>query len=169
MDHLLHRTANESNYYAPPPRKSLLRTTTNCYYRKPPDPPTYCLHMCNVNEMAWKKNMFWNGPQGDNTICRRAATNSILRESANDEQNYYHDQVAPNVQVFVLNESTRDENTHCLVIHRIPTWISWKSQDTTNCGSITSVQKAAIKEISTCLLLIIEFNDVSMMSLQTQL
>jgi len=38
MDHLLHRTANESTYYAPPPRKSLLRTTTNCYCRKPPDP-----------------------------------------------------------------------------------------------------------------------------------
>jgi len=43
MDHLLHRTANESTYYAPPPRKSLLRTTTNCYYRKPPDPAIlYC-------------------------------------------------------------------------------------------------------------------------------
>jgi len=38
MDRLLHRTANESTYYAPPPRKRLLGTTTKCYYRKPSDP-----------------------------------------------------------------------------------------------------------------------------------
>jgi len=32
MDHLLHRTANESSYYDLPPRKWLLGTTTISYY-----------------------------------------------------------------------------------------------------------------------------------------
>ena len=50
MDHLLHRTTNESTYYAPPPRKSLLHTTTNCNYRKPQDPSKTWAHLiCGVN------------------------------------------------------------------------------------------------------------------------
>jgi len=32
MDHLLHRTANESTYYAQPLPISLLCTTANCYF-----------------------------------------------------------------------------------------------------------------------------------------
>jgi len=47
MEHLSHRTANESTYYRPLPQKSLLDTTTKYYYRKPPDPlvpaPCYSL------------------------------------------------------------------------------------------------------------------------------
>jgi len=31
MEHLLHRTADESTYYSPPPQKSLLGTTTKSY------------------------------------------------------------------------------------------------------------------------------------------
>jgi len=71
------------------------------------------------------------------------------------------------VQVFAVGESTGDESTYCIVIQRMPTWNSRKSQSTTNCRSKTSVHKA-FKEITAWLWSIVEFNEVNMMALETQ-
>ena len=70
------------------------------------------------------------------------------------------------VQVFAVGESTGNESTHFIGIQRNPTWNIRKSHHTTNCCSKASVHKV-FKKITACLLLIIEFNDVNMMALQT--
>jgi len=72
------------------------------------------------------------------------------------------------VQVFALGESTGDESTYCIVIQRMPIWNIRKSRSTTNCLSKTSAHKA-FKEITAWVLLIVEFNEVNMMALQTRL
>jgi len=70
--------------------------------------------------------------------------------------------------MFAVGESNGHESTYCIVIQRMPTWISRKSQTTTNCRSKTSVHKA-FKEITAWVLLIVEFNEVNMVALKTRL
>jgi len=72
------------------------------------------------------------------------------------------------VQVFAVGESTGDESTYCIIIQRMPTWNSRKSRSTTNCRLKTSVHKA-FKESTAWVQLMVEFNEMNMMALQTRL
>ena len=81
---------------------------------------------------------------------------------------HYHNQLAPSCTSVRCRQSTGDESTYCIVIQRMPPWNSRKSRTTTNCRSKTSVHKA-FKEITAWVLLIVDFNEVNMMALQSRL
>jgi len=69
------------------------------------------------------------------------------------------------VHVCTFGEST-EMKAHCIVIQGMPTGNSRKSRDTTNGRSKTSGHQA-FKEITAGLLLITEFNEMSMTALHT--
>jgi len=81
---------------------------------------------------------------------------------------HYNNQRAPSCTSVRYRQSTGVESTYCIVIQRMPTWNSRQSRSTTNCRSKNRVHKA-FKELTAWVLLIVEFNEVNMMALQTRL
>ena len=69
------------------------------------------------------------------------------------------------VQVCTFDEST-EMKAHCIVIQGMPTGNSRKSRDTMN-GHLKTSGHKTFKEITASLLLITEFNEMSMTALQT--